>query len=111
MNAPDIPRPKGHRPYYFDDPAIDQLHSAVLALAGELAVAFDRIDTLERLLESKTGIARADIDGFEPDEVATTTRAARKADLVERLIKPFRDYREDLFARAEHARTATGDKS
>ena len=47
MNAPDIPRPKGHRPYYFDDPAIDQLHSAVLALAGELAVAFDRIDTLE----------------------------------------------------------------
>jgi len=34
----------------FDDPAIDQLHAAYVTLATELAVAFERIDTLERLL-------------------------------------------------------------
>ena len=36
-------RPKGQQPQYFDDPAIDQLHAALLISAIELSVAFDRI--------------------------------------------------------------------
>jgi hypothetical protein len=86
----------------FDDPAIDQLHAAFVALATELAVAFDRIDTLERLLEQRTGISRAEIDGFRPDEHAAGDRAARRADVAERLLRPFRDFREDEIARALH---------
>jgi hypothetical protein len=94
-------RPKGRRPQVFDDPALDQLHAAFLAMATELAVAFERIDTLERLLEQRTGIARADIVGYRPEAAAADDRAARRADLAERLLRPFRDYREDLLARAE----------
>jgi hypothetical protein len=96
-------RPKGHRPYFFDDPAIDQLHSAVLALTGELAVAFDRIDSLERLLAAAGTLPAAAVDGYRPDEAAALARGQRHADLAARVLKPFKDYRDDLFARAEHA--------
>lgn len=95
-------RPKGHRPQVFDDPAIDQLHAAFVALATELSVAFDRIDTLERLLEQRAGVARAEIDAFLPDERAVADRTARRVDLAERLLRPFRDFREDQIARGAH---------
>ncbi len=104
MSSAPPDRPKGHRPQFFADPAVDQLHAALLAMATELAVAFDRIDTLERLLETRLGIARADIEGYVPDEASAAQRARRHADIAARLLKPFRDYREDLFARAAHAR-------
>ncbi len=96
-------RPKGHRPYYFDDPAIDQLHSAVLALTGELAVALDRIDSLERQLAAR-GVVPADaIDSYQPDASASQARMQRYTALADRILKPFRDYRENLFERQQHA--------
>lgn len=104
-------RPKGHQPMYFDDPAIDQLHAALLSMATELAVALDRIDTLERLLERRTGLSRAEIEGFVPDAAIAAERAARHADLAARLLKPFRDYREGLFERAAAGAQQTPDRS
>lgn len=93
-------RAKGPLPQYFDDPAIDQLHAALLALAAELSVAYDRIDTLERLLERSGALQRAEIESFEPDEAAARERAARREALVARLLRPFREYRERLIERA-----------
>lgn len=93
-------RAKGPLPQYFDDPAIDQLHAALLALAAELSVAYDRIDTLERLLERSGALQRAEIESFEPDEAAARERAARREALVARLLRPFREYREQLIERA-----------
>ncbi|MBV6416532.1 MAG: hypothetical protein CMLOHMNK_01126 [Steroidobacteraceae bacterium] len=94
-------RAKGPLPQYFDDPALDQLHAALLALAAELSVANDRIDTLERLLERKGLTTRADVESYEPDETALRERAARREALVARLLRPFRDYREQLIERAK----------
>lgn len=94
---PDVP--KGHRPQVFDDPAIDQLYAAYVALATELSVAFDRIDTLERLLMERTGLSPTAIEQYTPDAAATEIRAQRRADLAARLIKPFRDFRESRLAR------------
>ncbi|MCW5572843.1 MAG: hypothetical protein KIT37_07415 [Steroidobacteraceae bacterium] len=93
-------RAKGHLPQYFDDPAIDQLHAALLALAAELSVAYDRIDTLERVLERSGKLSRGDLEAFEPDETAAAERAARREALVARLLRPFRDYRDHLIERA-----------
>ncbi len=99
--APPLPRrPKGRRPYYFDDPAIDQLYSAHLALATELAVALDRLDALERVLETDGRLKRDDVEQYRPGEQAAAERAEKRARLVERLLRPFVDYRESLFARA-----------
>ncbi len=92
MSAPT--RPKGHRPQVFDDPAVDQLHAAYVALATELAVAFERIDTLERLLERHTDVTRAEIEGFVAEDAVAGERDARRADLARRLLKPLRDFRE-----------------
>lgn len=96
--------PKGHRPQVFDDPAIDQLYAAYVALATELSVAFERIDTLERLLEQRTGLSREAIEQYVPDPAVAEARSARRADLAARLLKPFRDFREDRIARGANAR-------
>lgn len=89
MSHPEeIPRrASGERPYFFDDPAIDQLYAMFLALAGELAVAWDRIDALERLLVARGVLAAGEVRGFVPDEVAAGERAAQRRDMIERLFR------------------------
>jgi hypothetical protein len=101
MDPKDFPKPKGHRPYFFDDPAVDQLHAALLAVTQELAVARERIDTLERLLGARGHIARDAVESFQPDEQAATERAALRSALVERVLQPFVAYRESLFQGAQ----------
>ena len=44
---------KGKRPHYFSNPDVDKLLSMIMALTGELAVARDRIDTIERVAQPK----------------------------------------------------------
>ena len=59
---PPPSRPKGRRPQLFADPAIDQLHAAFVALATELAVAFDRSTTqFDWTIDHKTIVERLDL--------------------------------------------------
>lgn len=67
---------RGERPRYFEDPAIDKVLSITMALAGEVAVLRDRVDTIERLAEANQPISRAAVDIYQPDE---TVRAERDA--------------------------------
>ncbi len=84
----DIPRrARGERPYFFDDPAIDQLYAMFLALAGELSVAWDRIDALERLLVAHGVLAAGEASVFVPDEDAARERAERRSAMIERLFR------------------------
>jgi len=94
--------PKGHKPQVFADPAIDQLYDGYVALGTELAVAFDRIDTLERILQERLGLSRAEIEGYKPTECVDAERQARRADLAQRLLRPFREFRDDRIARGTH---------
>ncbi len=98
MNAKvELPRrAKGERPYFFDDPAIDQLHAMFLALSAELSVAYDRIDTLERLLEKKGLVPRADVEAYRPDDAVEGERAARRNEYLQRIFRIFREQREGL---------------
>jgi hypothetical protein len=102
-------RPKGHQPQYFDDPALDQLHAAVLILATELSVAFDRIDTVEQHLIARGGLSPDELDRFVPDDATAAHRDARRRDIAERVLKQFRDYRESLFERAAQIRARQAD--
>jgi len=101
-------RAKGTRPTYFDDPAVDQLHAAFLALAAEVSVAYDRIDTLERLLERAGTVARADVEAFQAEPEAAAEREARRTAMIERLLQPFREYREALLEQAARASRGAG---
>lgn len=64
----------GPRPQFFSDPAVDQVIDMVVALAGEMAVLYERLDSLERLVEQAGLVKRADIDGFQPDQAAVGER-------------------------------------
>jgi hypothetical protein len=54
------------RPHQFDDPAIDVLLSIVLSLGSEVYVLRDRTRIIEKMLEAKGTISRADIEAYKP---------------------------------------------
>jgi predicted nucleic acid-binding Zn-ribbon protein len=57
---------KGKRPQFLA-PEGDRMLSMLMALVGEVSVMRERMDTIERLLDTKGMIGRADIENYEPD--------------------------------------------
>jgi hypothetical protein len=78
---------KGKRPRYFDDPAIDRTLSIVMALVGEVSVMRERIDTIERLLDAKGSISRADIEAYAPDRAAGEERGLQTRAYIARIMR------------------------
>ena len=89
---------KGKRPAYFDDPAIDRTLSIVMAIAGEVAVLRERLDTVERLLDAKGTINRADIESYIPDRAAGAERGLLHKEYIARIL---RGVQQDMEALAE----------
>ncbi|WP_448580386.1 hypothetical protein [Thermaurantiacus sp.] len=87
---------KGKRPAYFDDPAIDRLLSILMAVAGELAVTRERLDTLERLLEARGALDRAEIEAYCPDRKAGEERGALQREYVARIMRGLQQELEGL---------------
>jgi hypothetical protein len=87
---------KGKRPAYFEDPAIDRLLSIVMALAGEVAVNRERLDSLERLLDAKGTLSRADLEAFEPDMEAGYERGLMHREFVARILRGVQQEMEAL---------------
>jgi polyhydroxyalkanoate synthesis regulator phasin len=87
---------KGRRPYFFDDPAIDKLLSITMAVAGELAVTRERLDTVERLLAQKGLLSADEIDAYRPDETSKEERAAWRSDYVARVLRILQNEYEAL---------------
>jgi hypothetical protein len=94
MSDHDVKRTiKGRRPQFFDDPAVDQLHGMVMAMATEMAVLYERIDTMERIADAKGVTMREELARYRPDEAAQAEREAWRQRFLGRL---FYLYREDL---------------
>ena len=98
MTAPDkkpldwIPltgaKPLGKRPYFFDDPAVERVLAVTMAVAQEVAVLRERLDTIERLLEKGNAhFSRADIDAYAPDPAAATERAEWSRMYIARVLR------------------------
>ncbi len=103
MSAPDPlilagAKAKGRRPAYFDDPAIDRLLSITMALAAELSVTRERLDTLERLLDAKGVVARDEIESYRPDREAGYERGVATREYIARIL---RGVQQDMEAIAE----------
>jgi hypothetical protein len=94
---------RGERPRYFDDPAIDKTLSITLALAGEVAVLRDRIDSIERLLEAGTPVTRAAVDDFVPDATVRAARDAWRETYLDTVLRIVHQEREELEMRAAEA--------
>ena len=78
---------KGKRPAYFEDPAIDRTLSIVMAIAGEVSVLRERLDTVERLLDTKGTISRADIEAYTPDRRAGAERGLLTKEYLARILR------------------------
>lgn len=89
---------KGKRPAYFEDPAIDRTLSIMMAIAGELSVLRERLDTVERLLDAKGTISRADIESYVPDRQAGAERGLLTKEYIARIL---RGVQQDMEALAE----------
>jgi predicted nucleic acid-binding Zn-ribbon protein len=80
-------RAKGQRPHYFDDPAQDRMLSILMALVSEVSVVRERIDTIERLLDAKGTISRADIEAYMPDKDAAHERSVSTKAYIARVMR------------------------
>ncbi len=77
--------PKGARPQFYDDPAMDQAMSMIMVLASEVSVLRDRLDTFERLSAAGAGPSREEVEAYEPDEACLNEREAARQEFFQRL--------------------------
>jgi hypothetical protein len=87
---------KGRRPYFFDDPAVDKLLAITMAIAGELSVTRERLDTVERILAQKGLLSELEIDAWRPDEPAKQERAQMRQDYIARVLMILQNELEEL---------------
>jgi hypothetical protein len=92
---------KGKRPQYFDDPAVDRVLSILMAVAGEVSVLRERLDTVERLLDANGTISRADIEAYEPDREAAYQRGLATKEYIARVMRGVQQDMEAMAAAAE----------
>jgi len=77
----------GKRPHFFEDHDVDRLLTIVWAMAGELAVTRERLDTVERLLSERQLLDRAQIDAYRPDATAAEERGRWQIEYIARLLR------------------------
>jgi len=92
---------KGQRPRYFDDPAIEKALSITLALAGEVAVLRDRLDTIERLAERGKPFGPADVDAYVPDTAVRAERDTRRDAFLDVVLRCVHQEVEGMASRAQ----------
>lgn len=79
--------PKGKRPQYFSDPAIDKLLWTTITLAQELAVTRDRLDSVERLLIDRKVLKPGAVDAYVPPPQIEAARDTSRAAFVSRILR------------------------
>ena len=88
-------KPKGKRPFFLNDPDVERVMTITMAVAQELAVMRERMDTIERLLDEKGTISRADIETYNPPKTIAEERGAWTQEYLARIL---RIYQQDIEA-------------
>jgi hypothetical protein len=97
-----LPRvPKGGRARFFAEAGTDQLFGIVTALTAELSVAFERIETLERILEKRGALQRSEIESHQPDAAESAARTVAREALIERVFQVLEDFSEPRGSRTD----------
>jgi hypothetical protein len=87
---------KGKKPTFFADPQVDKVLAIVMALAGEVSVLRERLDTVERVLNTKGVLTRQDIETYRLEESAAEERERWRADYLDRLLRVVREEQEAI---------------
>lgn len=91
---------KGKKPTFFADPQVDKVLAITMALVGEVSVLRERLDTLERLLDTKGHMSRRDLEAYRPDEQAAEERERWRTEYLDRILRVVREEQEAI-ARGE----------
>lgn len=78
---------RGKRPWFLEDKDSERVLNIVMALAQEVSVMRQRLDTVERLLETKDVITRADIEAFTPSKEEAEARGAWNQEFIARILR------------------------
>lgn len=88
-------KPAGKRPYFLTA-EVERVMAIAMAIAQELAVARTRIDTLERILERKGLLSRAEIEAFEPTPEEAVQRGLWMQEYIARVLRIVQQEAEQL---------------
>lgn len=102
-------KPAGKRPWFLDED-VETVLTITLAVSQELAVARQRVDTLERLLESKNVLSREEIETYAPDSRAAVERAEWTQEYLARVLRAFQQRNEAADKSDEVASEDLGDE-
>ncbi len=94
-------RAKGKRPDTLHDYNAERTLSILLAVAGEVSVLKERLDTVERLLDSKGTISRDDIENYTPTGDAAYERALATKEYIARIMRGMQQEMEAMQAAPE----------
>lgn len=78
---------RGKRPWFLDSQDGERVLNIVMAVAQELAVVRQRLDTVERLLEKNGVVTRADIEAFAPSQDEADERGAWTQEYIARILR------------------------
>lgn len=78
---------KGGRPYFFNSAETERVMNIAMAIATEVAVVHERMDTIERLLEAKGILKQGEIETFLPTEEQAAERQLWHARYAARILR------------------------
>lgn len=101
---------KGKRPYFFQDPDVERVLAITMAVAGELAVLRQRLDSIETLLEERGSISRRDIEEFVPTADQEQARSGWYQEYLARILRIVQQEREALASVEEVTSEEAGNR-
>lgn len=72
---------------FFDDPAIDQVMAFFTELMTEVSVLRDRVDTLEKVLESANVIVPSAVESYVHDADSEARRMSMRKAFLQRVMR------------------------
>lgn len=78
---------KGKRPWFFADSDVERVMSIAMSIAMEHAVTRQRLDALERVLETKGLMTRAELDAFAPTPAHEDERTRWMKGYIARVLR------------------------
>ena len=91
---------------FFDDPAVDRVLGITMAVAQEVGMVLERLDTLERLLVQSGALQAGALQAYVPDPAVAKQRLVMQEAFATRLL---RVVEQELIAlRAEQAGRGAG---
>jgi len=101
-------KPRGKRPFFLKDSDVEKVLAVTMAVAQELAVMRERLDTVERLLSEKGVVTRDDIEAFDPPISVTDERGAWHQEYLARILRIYQQEIEGLETPAEPSSEEVG---